>query len=220
MHEDYPTTNEVPVLQSPPTERVAAVGVPLTASDGHVSSESGFDAGTDADEWPSRGPSRGLRLRLPTAILLAVLIALGGIWGGAALQRDHGTTASVSSSFPSFLGGAPGIPSFLRGAAGASSGSTSGIPAAFGGGGAASGTVTVIRGDTVWVTTASGSLVKVLLSPSTTYTRDAESTQSALKPGDTVVVQGTKSKAGNVAATSVAATASGVIASNGLGGGG
>ena len=219
MHEDYPTTSEVPVVASPPTEPVAAVDLPPTTSDGAESFEPDFGTGTDADEWPSRGPSRSLRLRLPTAILLAMLIALGGIWGGAALQRDHGTSAGASSGFPSFPGGASGTPSFLRGAAGGSSGSTSGVPAAFGGG-AASGTVTVIQGNTVWVTTASGSLVKVILGSSTTYTRNAKSTESALRPGDTVVVQGTKSKTGNVAATSVAATASGVTASNGFGGAG
>jgi hypothetical protein len=67
--------------------------------------------------------------------------------------------------------------------------------------------VTTIEGSTLYVTTSSGSLVKVILGKSTTYTRDAKSTVSAIQPGDTVVVQGTTAKNGTVAATSVADTA-------------
>jgi len=49
-----------------------------------------------------------------------------------------------------------------------------------------------------------------MLGKSTTYTREAKSTASAMQPGDTVIVQGTTAKNGTVAATSVADTAAGV----------
>ncbi len=72
--------------------------------------------------------------------------------------------------------------------------------------------MTTIEGNTLYVTTASGGLVKVMLGTSTTYTREAKSTASAMQPGDTVIVQGTKEKNGTVVATSVADTAAGVSA--------
>jgi len=50
----------------------------------------------------------------------------------------------------------------------------------------------------------------LMLGASTTYTREAKSTASAMQPGDTVIVQGTTGKNGTVVATSVADTAAGV----------
>ncbi len=90
----------------------------------------------------------------------------------------------------------------------------------FGGGGfassaAATGTISVVDGNTLYVLTATGSLVKVTLTPSTTITRNADATAVDLRPGDTVVVQGTTSPNGNVSATSVAATAPGVSSTAG-----
>ncbi|MGC9963681.1 MAG: hypothetical protein ABSE47_17550 [Acidimicrobiales bacterium] len=204
---DVPTMNEGQGVLDPVTEQVAVVdGTAAQTGDALADLEPGFDIN---DEWPTRGPRRGLRLRVPTAILLALLIAVSCVWGGAALQRHE--SASSTSGLPSFLTSGSG--GFRPPGASAGTGS----PAAFGGGGAASGTVTVVAGNTLWVTTASGGLVKVVLGSSTSYTRDAKSTKAGLKPGDTVVVQGTKSKNGSVAASSVAATAAGVRSTAALG---
>ena len=82
---------------------------------------------------------------------------------------------------------------------------------------ATSGTVTDIIGNTLYVTNSSGNLVSVTIGPSTTIDRNAKSTLSALQPGDTVTVQGTKSADGTVAAASVSATQAGVTA-GGFGG--
>jgi hypothetical protein len=80
--------------------------------------------------------------------------------------------------------------------------------------------VTEVKGSTLYVTNASGNLVVVTLTPATTVTRNAKSTVSALEPGDTVVVQGTKSSNGTVTATSLSDTAQGVTAGFGGFGGG
>jgi hypothetical protein len=76
----------------------------------------------------------------------------------------------------------------------------------------------VLQGDTLWVTTSTGSLVKVKLTNATTVTRNAASTKQALRPGDTVVVQGATAKNGTVSASSVSATAKGVSSGGGFGG--
>ena len=48
------------------------------------------DALGDA-EWPSQVHSRSVRLRPLTALLSVALVALVGIWGGAELQKRHGS---------------------------------------------------------------------------------------------------------------------------------
>ena len=78
--------------------------------------------------------------------------------------------------------------------------------------------MTDIVGKTLYVTTSSGSLVAVKVSSSTTVDRNASTTLSGLKPGDSVTVQGAKEKNGSVQATSISDTAKGVT-STGFGGG-
>lgn len=223
MSEQSTPTNEVPVVRPPLTEPVAAVGARGAAPQPTAAAAAGYPAdGSDTsgdDPWPTRGPRRGVRLRVPTAILLVLLIAMGGIWGGAALQR-HETASS----------GSTGASSFAAAFAGLRSGGTFHFPGSSTSGAAgtgfagrtvtsaAAGTVTDVQGDTLWVTTATGSLVKVELGSTTTYTRNAKSTASALRPGDTVIVQGSKAKDGTVAASSVASTEEGVTSATGFGG--
>src|ERR1700722_11641401 len=58
-------------------------------------------------DWPSRAAKPGMRVRVPTFVLVALLFAAGGLWGGAALQRSHGTgspSSSAASSFASLFG--------------------------------------------------------------------------------------------------------------------
>jgi hypothetical protein len=168
----------------------------------------------ESDEWPVRTVSRGLRLRVPTAILLALLVAGGAFWGGAALEKSH---AGSATGFGAFAGR-------LRGATTGTTGKGTTGTGTRGGGffgastAAATGTVTVVEGNTIFVTSASGTIVKVVVSSSTKVTRDATSSLPALRPGDTVIVEGAKSSSGTVTATSVAATEAGVTAATGFGG--
>jgi hypothetical protein len=149
-------------------------------------------------------------MSVPTVALCGLLIAAGGIWGGAALQRSHGTSSGSSAA-------ASSLASLFRGR----SGTTGGLFSGGGGlGGATTGTVTEVTGSTLYVTNASGALVKVTVGPSATVARNAKSSLGSLLVGDTVVVQGTKASDGSVTATSVSATASGVTTGfGGLGAG-
>jgi hypothetical protein len=158
------------------------------------------------DAWPTQGPKKGFRVTWPIAALLVLLVASAGIWGGAYMQRH---TSSSSASAASLVGGA-----FRR------SGSGAGGASAFAGAAASnatSGTVTDIIGNTLYVTNSSGNLVSVTIGSNTTIDRNAKSTLSALQPGDTVTVQGTKSADGTVTAATVSATQAGVTA-GGFGG--
>ena len=180
-----PVTEEFMLTRSSPHEAISA-------SSGGPSDPLRDALGGDDDEWPERGPRKGVRMPIPTVLLFAALIAAGGLWGGAALQRSHGSTAASSATSPfAALGRA--------GATGAS-----------GLGGATTGTVTSVSGSTLYVTNSSGNLVKVTVGSSATVSRNAKSSLGALQVGDTVVVQGSKASNGSVTATSVSATGAGV----------
>jgi Domain of unknown function (DUF5666) len=171
------------------------------------------------DEWAVRGPAKGIRLAVPMAALIGVLLVAAGFWGGATLQKRSGGSgsgnASLASAFAARLRGS--------GATGATGATGAAGAAGFGGFGgssaAAVGTVSVVDGSTLYVLSATGSLVKVTLGPSTTITRNAKAPASGLRPGDTVIVQGSTGGNGEVTASSVSATAPGVSATGGFGGG-
>jgi hypothetical protein len=154
-----------------------------------------------SEDWPTQVVKRGIRLRIPTAILLALLLAASGLWGGSVLQKHDGSAAGTA-------GTAVGRAAFSR-----AGGAGSPVSAS-----ATTGTVTDIIGNTLYVTNASGGLIKVTLSSSATVTRNASSSLSGLKPGDTVTVQGTTPTNGSMTASSVAATTKGVSSTGGFGG--
>jgi hypothetical protein len=154
------------------------------------------------EEWPAQAVKHGIHLRMPTAILLALLLAAGGLWGGSLLQKHEGGSTSATGLAAARAGFAK-----TAGAGSFASAST-----------ATTGTVTDIIGNTLYVTDSSGSLVKVTLSSSATVTRNAKSSLSALKPGDTVTVQGTTPTDGSMTASSISATAAGVSSASPGGG--
>jgi hypothetical protein len=179
------------------------------------------DSDPDADlDWVPRRTG-GIRLAIPIAALIAVLLVAGGFWGGAALEKSHGGgsgsgLASLASRFRTARGGTS-----TTGGTGATG--ATGF-AGFGGTGAstsaASGTISVVDGDTLYVLTSTGSLVKVTLTKSTTITRNADAAADDLRPGDTITVQGATASNGDVSATSVSTTAPGVSSTAGGGFGG
>jgi hypothetical protein len=165
-------------------------------------------------EWPSQVHARSVRLRPLTALLSVALIALVGIWGGAELQKRHGsaTTGSANS------GSAAAFASrFGNRGAGGGGGGFGGTTAA---GGATSGTVTEVTAKTLYLTTSTGALVKVRLTGATTFTRTGKSPKGGLALGDTAIVIGSKNASGVLVATSVIATQKGVTATRGGFGGG
>ena len=160
--------------------------------------------------------SRSVRLRPLTAILAVALVALVGIWGGAELQKRHGSgdggirqqrvgrRVRVALRQPDR---SRRRHRRLRGRGGA-------------GGGATSGTVTEVTAKTLYLTTSTGALVKVRLTAATTFTRTAKSPKGGLALGDTAIVIGSKNASGVLVARSVIATQKGVTATRGGFGGG
>ena len=163
--------------------------------------------GDESEVWTERSSSKAFRASWLVTTLSALLLMMGGIWLGAFLQRHQSSSAaSAPSAFSGLF--APG----LRGATGTGSNANTGASTNI-----TSGTVTDIIGRTLYVTDSSGNLVAVKVGSSTTVDRNARSTLSALKPGDTVTVQGSTEKNGSVDATTISASAKGVT-SSGFGG--
>ena len=147
------------------------------------------------------------RKRLPAltaALALAAAIAAGAIFGVEA-QKHWGSSASATST--------RGFPSGFPGAAGGSA-ARSGFPsgAAFGGAGFAaggtSGTVTLIKGSTLYVTDTSGNTVLVHTSATSRVSKTVAGTVKSVHPGDSVTVVGTKNKNGSYSARQVTIGAS------------
>lgn len=154
--------------------------------------------GDEIATWPARSARRGVHLTWPVMALVGLLLVVGGVGLGSYLQRTRPTSAaSILSQFSRAAGARTGVGGF----AGAGTTASAGVTA---------GTVTDVIGRTLYVTTASGSLVKVEVSPSTTIDRNASSSLGSLTPGDTVIVQGSTEKGGTVRASSIADTAKGV----------
>lgn len=165
-------------------------------------------------EWPAQTARSTLSLSKPTAILGALVLLAAGFWGGITLEKDEGSSSS---------GGFAGLASAFRsarGGVGSGAGGASSFRSLFSRGSSneAIGTVTDVIGKTLYVTSTSGSLVKVTLAPSTAITRNMKTTLSNLKVGDTVVVSGVKAGSGQLTAASISATAAGVSAGGGLAG--
>ena len=141
--------------------------------------------------WPTHQHARSVRLRPLTALLAIALIAVAGIYGGAELQKRHGSTTtgggSANAAFTA-RGGTTGTGGFTGGPGGTATGTGT------------SGTVTQVTAKT-------------------TYTRTSASATGGLKLGDTATVQGTKNAKGVLVASSVVATAKGVTATFGAPGG-
>jgi hypothetical protein len=142
-----------------------------------------------AEELPTR-PRGRLLAPLPLA-LIAVLSAATGFLGGVLVQNGSEGGGSATGGPP---GGLPtGLP-------GASSGA------------AVSGTVSSVDGHTIYVKDSGGATVAVRIEDGSKISRDSNVGVKKIRPGDSVVVQGSK-HGSTVKASSIGATESGVEAS-------
>jgi hypothetical protein len=138
--------------------------------------------------------------KLTAALALAVVVVAAGV-GGAEIQRHWGG-ASASTVTPARAGG-------FRGFGGGGGGGGGGAPSAaaglaFGGAGnATTGTVTLIKGTTLYVTAANGNTVLVHTSASSKVTKSVAGTVKSVQPGESVTVTGTQQKDGSVAASQI-----------------
>ena len=159
-------------------------------------------------------PRRRRRLVTPaSAALAAVLIGALGFIGGVEVQKGqadsgYGATAGSTGAARAGVGG---------GAAGAGGAARGGFA---GPGGAQSnatvGSVANKRGSTLYVKDSDGNTIRVKTTSHSKINRTAPASAGAIHPGDTVVVQGTKSSSGTVTATQIDATSS--AAASGLAG--
>jgi hypothetical protein len=145
---------------------------------------------------------RRTRITTPaTRALLALVVVVGAVLGGALLDRWlRPSSANGTSGFAALAA------QLRRGASGGSggaggSGATGG---GFGAGGATIGTVKLVDGTNVYVQDLQGNTIKVTTKPDTTVSVTKTGKASQLAPGSTVIVQGKQSADGtSVAATSI-----------------
>jgi hypothetical protein len=156
----------------------------------------------DEAELPLR-PRRRLMTPLTGSLLAVLLLALGFIGGVLVQKGQGGSSTSAGGAFASRLAG-------LKGTGARSAGATTGAAASggFGGFGAAranatTGTVTFIQGKTLYVETTEGGTVKVQTSTASSVTKTVKGTVHSIKPGETVVVTGSKGSSGAVQAESI-----------------
>lgn len=145
------------------------------------------------------------KLPIVTTALVGLLVLGLGFVGGVWIEKNHGSSNSGRSAAAAFGAAraartgaagatAGGTGATTRGGTGAGATGTSGVTA---------GTVTLIDGDNMYVTTTSGSVVKVKTTTATKVTANESVPLSKVAPGSTVVVQGTTNSDGTVSATSV-----------------
>jgi hypothetical protein len=143
--------------------------------------------------------------RLPrlTLALAALLVVALTFVVGAEVQKHYGKTTAATGA-----GGAAAAFARARGAGGGFAGGFGGAGGAGGGGfGAAAsgptGTVTLIKGTTLYVTDSSGTTSLVKTSAASSVTKTVTSSVKNIKPGSVVTVVGTQAKDGSYTATSI-----------------
>ena len=146
-----------------------------------------------------------------TAILAVGLLAAATFLAGIEAQKQWGGSSSsggLGARGAAFGAGAGTGTATGTGTAGANGG-TQGAPGAGGGffgrggGGFTAGTVKLVQGSTIYVTTANGNVVKVSVPSSTAITKSVTTKLSGVHPGDAVTAIGTTSSDGVIKATSL-----------------
>lgn len=145
------------------------------------------------------------------AVLIALILGVVGFYAGIRVEKGQvsgSTTPSFSLPSAASAAGAGGGSSRTAGTA------RSGLPGAggFGGGNASIGTVSSVKGKTIYMSDTSGNTVKVTLSSVTKITKSLHVARKAVRPGDSVVIQGAKSSNGTLRATSVTDSGAGTTA--------
>jgi hypothetical protein len=165
--------------------------------------------------------TRRPRAKLPslTLVLAAIVVASAGFLGGALVGKHYGSSSSgnLAAAFRGLAARASSSASAGSGAGGTgTSGSgTGGRGGLFGGGNATVGTIKLIDGGTVYVQTTAGDIVQVATSAGTKVTVSSTVPVNDLKPGETVIVQGSKNSSGAIAATSISQTSLGGFGAGG-----
>jgi len=170
---------------------------------------------TESDDLPRR-PRQKLLTPLPLTLLAVLLIACGFI-AGVLVQKGQSSstgggsgTAGFAARFAAARGAGTASGGSATPAAGAAPTDAAGLFAS----GSTVGQVAFVKGSTLYVTDTQGNTVKVKAPASATVSKTVSSSVKAIHPGETVLVTGTTSADGTVAARSIRV---GVVA-GGLGG--
>jgi hypothetical protein len=155
-----------------------------------------------------------------SATLAGALVGALGFIGGVEVQKGQddsgsGTGGGAQAALAAAGGGGAGRGGFSRG------GGAAGGPQASGGPGGAQSNATVgsvsnKKGSTLYVKDSDGNTIRVKTTSHSKINRTASTTAGAIHPGDTVIVQGSKSSSGTITATQIQATSS--SAASGLAG--
>jgi len=153
-------------------------------------------------------PRRAARRRLVTpltTVLCGLLLATAGFIAGVQVQKGQADnlTAGAGAGGPTAPAGFGGSP---NGAAGGGAGGGE-VPTV--------GSVANKKGSTLYVDDADGTTVRVKTNAQSKVTRTAATGVRGIYPGDSVIVQGTKDKDGNIVATQITATSKSAAASGG-----
>ena len=150
---------------------------------------------------------RKRRLPILTAILVLAVAAGGAFIAGAEVQKHYGKSSSSGTSGAGAASAFSALASRFRAGGAAAGGAAGGTGRGgfFGGaGGGTSGTVTLIKGSTLYVTDSTGTTVLVHTSPASRVTKSVSGTVQTIHPGDTVTVTGTQAKNGSYTAAAIA----------------
>jgi hypothetical protein len=140
-----------------------------------------------AEQLAARAPRR--LANRTTVALAGLVLAVGGFVAGAQVEKHFGHVGTAASAFPT------AVPSGFRGGFGGGSGT---------GGGSTVGTVKLVDGTTVYLTTANGDVVTVRTNGSTTVTQPGS--VKDLPVGSTVTVTGPAASDGTITASRIAKT--------------
>jgi hypothetical protein len=142
-----------------------------------------------------------------TFVLLGLFALVGTFTLGAWFEREHGPAASKATAAATVSGASTATaasgattPTGSRGGQGAAGFGGGGQ---FAGGGGTVGTVKLVDGTNVYITDASGNLVKVTTQPGLVVTINKDGSVADLVAGETVVVTGTAAADGSIAATAI-----------------
>jgi hypothetical protein len=157
--------------------------------------------------------TRRPRAKLPslTLILAAIVVASAGFLGGALVGKHYGTssTGNLAAAFRGLAAARAGASSSASPGTGSRTGFPGGGGGLFGSGNATIGSIKLIDGSTIYVQTTAGDIVQVATSAATKVTVSSTVPVQDLKPGETVIVEGSKNSSGAVAATSISQTSLG-----------
>jgi hypothetical protein len=173
----------------------------MTAVDYQEPEEQWEDDEQETLDLPSRPRRQWFNRR--SAALLAVVVGAIGFYAGIRIEKSQlsGSSAVGGTGLPSFA--AAGAGGRAPSAAGGRGGPPAGLGQFAAGGNGSAGTVTSVSGHTIYVRDITGNTIAVKLSSATSITKSLKVSKAAVRPGDSVVVQGLRHGNGTFTASSL-----------------